>query len=215
VRIRFADCVLDTAVRELRRAGQVVPLSPKAFRLLEVLAERRPRAVSQEELRSFVWPETVAGGTTLARLISDVRVALGDRARGPRFIRTVQRFGYAFCCDAVEDRSDVAPGVAYALQWGTEHVALAIGEHTIGRAPDVLVSLRSSRVSRRHACVRVAESGVTIEDLGSKNGTRVGEQPIDGPVALHDGDRVTIGPVLLIFRALRVDPTTSTQVSAG
>jgi pSer/pThr/pTyr-binding forkhead associated (FHA) protein len=94
-------------------------------------------------------------------------------------------------------------------------VALAMGEHTIGRASDVLVSLPSSRVSRRHACVRVADSGVTIEDLGSKNGTYVGEQPIDGPVALHDGDRVTIGPVLLIFRALGVDPTTSTQASAG
>ena len=216
MRIRFADCVFDTALRELRRGGQLVPLSPKAFRLLEVLAQHRPRAVSQDELRSRLWPDTVAGGTTAARLVSEVRAAVGDRARGGQFVRTIHRFGYAFCFPAVDDpASDPALPIGYALQWGTRHVPLTVGEHIIGRASDALVCLASSNVSRRHARILVVESGVTVEDLGSKNGTRVGNQRVDGAVVLHDGDRIMLGPVLLIFRAPDPESATSTQGGSG
>jgi len=213
VRIQFADYVLDTAVRELRRRGQVTPLSPKAYGLLEALVERRPRAVAQAELRSLLWPDTVAGGTTLARLVNEVRAALRDRARAPRFVRTVHRFGYSFCATAIDEAaSEHVRTTQYTLQWGTRYVPLTPGENIIGRAAGALVSVPSSRVSRRHARILVAEGGVTLEDLGSKNGTRVGDEQINGPVALRHGDRIVIGPVLLIFRAT-LDDATSTQAS--
>jgi len=211
VRIRFADCVLDTAVRELRRGGQVRPLSPKAFRLLEVLTERRPQAVAQAELRRVLWPQTVAGGTTLARLVNEVRAALGDHARPAQFVRTLHRYGYAFCSEAVEESaSERAPLCGYALQWGLRHVPLRAGENIIGRVTGAVISVASSKVSRRHARIVVADEGVTLEDLGSKNGTRLGQQPIDGPVELHHGDHITIGPVLLIFRVSNDQAATST-----
>ena len=189
------------------------PLSPRAFRLLEVLAERRPDAIAQEELRGLLWPDTVAGGTTLARLVHEVRAALGDSVRPPRYVRTVHRFGYAFCSTVSEEPiQEPASAIEYALQWGRRHVPLTLGEHIIGRAPDALVSVASSKVSRRHARILVAQGGVTLEDLGSKNGTRLGEQRIDRPVSLSHGDRIVIGPVLLIFRASPDQAATSTQV---
>jgi DNA-binding winged helix-turn-helix (wHTH) protein len=211
VRIRFSDCVLDTAVRELRLGGQVKPLSPKAFLLLEALAERRPQAIAHEELRRVLWPDAVAGGTTLARLVTEVRAALGDRARSARFIRTLHRFGYAFCAAAVDEPVSAPPAaMAYALQWGRRHVPLEAGENIIGRVPGAVVSPASSKVSRRHARILVVDDGATLEDLGSKNGTCVGERCIDGPVPLHDGDRILVGPVLLVFNAVTRNASTST-----
>src|SRR6476620_3607156 len=102
MRVRLGTCVLDTDLRQLTRAAIVIPLSPKAFRLLEVLAERQPRAVSQADLRALVWPELQAGGTTLARLVNEIRSAIGDEERPPRFLRTVPRFGYALTGAEVE-----------------------------------------------------------------------------------------------------------------
>ena len=102
MRVRLGASVLDTELRQLTRSGTVIPLSPKAFRLLEVLAERQPRAVAQAELRALVWPELQTGGTTLARLIYEIRSAIGDEERPPRFVRTVPRFGYALSGAEIE-----------------------------------------------------------------------------------------------------------------
>ena len=211
MRLRFDGCVLDTAARELRRGGQVRLLSAKSYHLLEILVERRPEAIAHEALRRLLWPDTVAGGTTLARLVHEVRTALGDPARSSRMVRTVHRFGYAFRATTIQEPSSApVPATKYALQWGTRQVHLTLGENIIGRAADACVSVASSRVSRRHARIIVTGGGATIEDLGSKNGTRVDEQLIDGPINLSHGDRIVIGPVLLIFRASRDEPSTST-----
>jgi DNA-binding winged helix-turn-helix (wHTH) protein len=214
VRLRFGDCLLDTSVRELQRRGKAVPLSPKAFRLLEVLAERRPTAVSQDELRTLLWPDTMMGGTTLARLVSDVRTAIGDNGReSGELIRTVHRFGYAFSGTATEEIT-AAPNVSmtgYAVQWGAQLVPLATGENVIGRSPDALITIASPKVSRRHASIHVASKRVSIEDLGSRNGTYVGERKIALRVDLKHGDRIGIGPAMLIFYASSDDAATATQ----
>src|SRR4051812_29003910 len=52
MRVRFANCVLDTEMRQVLRDGAPVHLSPKAYELLKVLAEARPRALSKDELYS-------------------------------------------------------------------------------------------------------------------------------------------------------------------
>jgi DNA-binding winged helix-turn-helix (wHTH) protein len=202
VRLAFGDCVLDTELRQLTRAGREVRLSPKAFRLLEVLAERRPRAVAKGELRTLVWPEMAMGGTTPARLLHEVRTALGDDPRGARFIRTVQRFGYAFCAAAVEESGTLPSATPHcAVQWGARLIALQAGENLIGRAPDAVISIALRDVSRRHARILVGEHGATLEDLGSKHGTLVGASRVQGSVELKHGDEITVGPVLLVFRS--------------
>jgi DNA-binding winged helix-turn-helix (wHTH) protein len=198
-RVRFADCVLDTATRELTRGGVPLPLSPKAFTLLVVLAERRPAAVSHEDLRKALWPDMEIGGTTLARLVNEVRTAVGDHADDPRVIRTVPRFGYAFCCQVEPERLEPATKVCCAVQWGTRHVALPPGTYVIGRAPEAPISIPASSVSRRHAQIVVTDAGATLEDLGSRNGTCVGDDRISGRVDLKNQDRIVIGPATFIF----------------
>jgi DNA-binding winged helix-turn-helix (wHTH) protein len=213
VRLRFDDCVLDTDLRQLTRAGQAVPLAPKAFRLLEVLAERRPRVVAQGELRRLLWPDGLVGGTRLARLVNEVREAIGDESPG-RVIRTAHRFGYAFAGGAVDESAPAerpdAPAPC-ALEWGLRLVPLLSGENVIGRAPGALVSIPSSRVSRRHARILVSEGRAMLEDLGSKNGTYLGERKVQHPLELKHGDCITVGPVRLVFQVSGMEETCSTD----
>lgn len=219
MRVRFAGCLLDTETRELTREGRLVPLSPKAFRLLQVLAERRPSAVSQTELRSLLWPDTMMGGTTLARVVSDLRAAIADKRGSGNLIRTVHRFGYAFAGTMVEEPPVLAhkPATGYAVQWGARLVPLEAGENVIGRAADALISVASPKVSRRHARILVNGFGATLEDLGSRNGTYLGELKIDGAVELKRGDRIRIGPAMLIFYTSGDDTATTaaTNVKVG
>jgi predicted ATPase/DNA-binding winged helix-turn-helix (wHTH) protein len=95
-RCAFGDFVIDPGTRELLRAGTRVPLSPKAFQLLGILVESRPRALSKSELQDRLWPGTFVVEKNLTNLVGEIRAALGDAPAHPTFIRTVPRFGYAF-----------------------------------------------------------------------------------------------------------------------
>ena len=161
MRLFFDECVLDTDRRSLTRGGAAVPLSPKAFRLLEVLAERRPRAVPKSELRELVWPDRPIGGTSVARLINEVRAAIGDDAHPPRVIRTVQRFGYAFCAPG-ERPPTAAP--AYRLVLEDREVTLHPGENVLGRVKGGAVWIASRTASRRHARILVVGGEVILEE---------------------------------------------------
>jgi hypothetical protein len=180
--------------------------------LLAALAERRPKVVERAELRRLVWPDAVVGGTTLARLVNEVRAAVGDSAGRGAVVRTVPRVGYAFSAEAVEEKRSSAAG-RYALQWGQRHVPLAPGENVIGRAAEAAISVASSKVSRRHARILVERGRAILEDLGSRNGTFLGERRIDAPVELRHGDRIVIGPVELIFRVSAAEEVTSPNPS--
>jgi WD40 repeat protein/DNA-binding winged helix-turn-helix (wHTH) protein len=100
---RFGDCTYDPQRRELRRGEAAVDITTKAFDLLGILIDSRPRVLTKEELRDRLWPGVAVGDTSLAKLVTELRQATGDDAREPRFIRTVHRYGYAFCGDVVED----------------------------------------------------------------------------------------------------------------
>ena len=97
MRITFGEFTLDTESREFFRSGAAVHISPKAFLLLEVLLERRPAAVPKTMLKDRLWPSSHVSEASLASLVAELRSALDDDAREPRFIRTVHTYGYAFC----------------------------------------------------------------------------------------------------------------------
>ena len=70
----------------------------------------------------------------------------------------------------------------------------------LGRDQDIDVPLDDSRVSRRHARLRVDANGTaTIEDLGSTNGTVVNGRRIEGPTVVHEGDAISIGNTRVTF----------------
>lgn len=215
MRLTFGDCVFDSGTREILRGGKLASVSPKAFRLLEVLAERRPNAVSKEELHQLLWPNTFVSDANLPNLAAELRVALGDNAHKPRIIRTVARFGYAFSARVVPERGREAAepgGLVYRLVWGRREIALDAGDNLIGRDREAVVWIDDEAVSRRHARISIGDAGATIQDLDSKNGTYVRGRKTRGPAPLADRDVVRIGPATLTLRVMsRTGSTRSTM----
>ena len=203
MRLGFGDVVLDVGTRQLLRGNQELRLSPKAFELLKLLVEDRPRAISKNELLERLWPDTFVAEANLPSLVAEIREVTGDDADEPRFIRTVRRFGYAFCGTVTEVESERSTGATPLGSWlmcDGRQLPLAEGEHIIGREPEAAVWLDSSTVSRRHARIVIAGDRATLEDLGSKNGTQVRGERINETVDLEDGDEIRIGSVVLSFR---------------
>lgn len=168
------------------------------MQLLELLVGERARALSKDEIRERLWRDVVVSETSLARVVNEVRAALGDDARQPRFVRTLHGFGYVFVDQGVAAPSGRRTS-GCRLVWGRRRVPLREGENLLGRAPDVAVTIDSTRASRRHARIVVTGDRVTLEDLGSKNGTLLNGRRIDAPTPLRDGDTIEVGPVAMVF----------------
>jgi WD40 repeat protein/DNA-binding winged helix-turn-helix (wHTH) protein len=99
----FGHFALDQERHQLLRSGEPVPLEAKAFELLSLLVARRPRVLSKAQIHDVLWPGIAVGPTSLPRLVTELRQALGDDAHKPRFVRTVHGLGYAFCGEAREE----------------------------------------------------------------------------------------------------------------
>jgi DNA-binding winged helix-turn-helix (wHTH) protein len=205
MRFTFGDCALDSDRREVFRGGELIALPPKAFQLLTILIQMRPKAVSKARIHEALWPETFVSDANLANLIAHLRSALGDDARTPRIIRTVQRFGYAF---AAEVEANPSAGTAenraiFRLIWGDREIVLREGENIIGREHDAVAWVDVHSVSRHHARIVVSGDSATLEDLGSKNGTFLEKEPVSTPRPLVDGDRFRVGTVEMVLRRYR------------
>src|SRR5262249_50750375 len=88
-------------------------------------------------------------------------------------------------------------------------------ELVLGRDPGCDWVLDDSRVSREHARVSESEGEHLVEDLGSRNGTRVNGRPVTGSVALRDGDLVDIGNAVTLRYELVAAPRRQSLVIAG
>jgi pSer/pThr/pTyr-binding forkhead associated (FHA) protein len=92
-------------------------------------------------------------------------------------------------------------------------IDVPLGESLIGRAESCAIVVDSSAASRAHARLAVSGDRVTIEDLGSANGTTVDGQPISTPVTLHNGAEIVIGEARR-FR-IRLEGGTSMLATTG
>jgi DNA-binding winged helix-turn-helix (wHTH) protein len=200
MRLKFADCVLDLRTRQLERQGREVPLEPKVYELLEVLIRRRPSVVTNNELDELLWPQVYVARTSLTRLVSELRAAVGDTPQGSRIIRTVYKKGYAFCAEVASMRSAAAAPATLELLWKKECFALSDGEHLAGRDADCAVVIDASSVSRHHARITVLGGVATIEDLDSTNGTHVNGIRISAMTSLSPGDELALGREALQVR---------------
>jgi DNA-binding winged helix-turn-helix (wHTH) protein len=205
VRTRFGEFTLDSTTRQLFRDGRDIHVSPKAFDLLCTLLERRPGVVTKQELFGRIWPGTFVGEASLNVLVGEVRRAIGDEARAPRFIRTVHGVGYAFFGEATDASGAEARPAAparFRLEGKDRSYALGAGDHIIGRDPGSAIWLNDTSVSRRHARIRIAADGraAVLEDLESTNGTFVGRRRVEDATPLADGNTIAVGSVELTFR---------------
>jgi hypothetical protein len=211
---RFGNLQLDTESRALTRDGRPVAISPKAFKLLQVLLEERPRAIPKAELHRRLWPDTVVSEVNLPTLIAEIRQAIGDGARRPSSsapstataTRSAARRSRCRGTAGSPCRADQV----FRLLWGQREVALSEGENILGRGTDSLVWIDAQSVSRRHARVMVASGLATLEDLGSKNGTFVNGVRLASAVALRDGDELRIGNVPMTLKVYSKPSSTET-----
>ena len=214
MRIHFGEFVLDRDTRQLLRGERELHVGPKAFDFLDFLISQKPRVVSRARIRDRLWPGTFISESTLATVVNEVRAALGDDPKQPRFIRTVRGHGYAFQAEASAAAPDAPPsprrGTSFHLVLEDREVTLHEGENLLGRVEDGVVWLDAPTVSRRHARIVVADGGAVLEDLGSKNGTFLKGRRLTAPVSLSDGDVIVLGQLPVTFRALAAGGPTRT-----
>jgi Tol biopolymer transport system component/DNA-binding winged helix-turn-helix (wHTH) protein len=112
---RFADVEVREREFSLTKAGEVLPVEPKAFRVLLALLRNPGKLIGKEELLNAVWGDAAVTENSLARSVALLRRLLGDETRNPRYIETVATVGYRFVCP-VEEMEDANGGLAGAAR---------------------------------------------------------------------------------------------------
>ena len=92
----FSSFQLDVANASLRRGKRAIFLTPKALSVLGYLVEHAGQLVTKDDLWRAVWPEVTVSDATLSVCVGEIRKALGDNAKTPRYLETVHRLGYRF-----------------------------------------------------------------------------------------------------------------------
>jgi Tol biopolymer transport system component/DNA-binding winged helix-turn-helix (wHTH) protein len=95
----FDEVEIDVSNLRLTVSSSVRPLEPKSFRLLLFLVENPNRVLGKYELMSAVWGDTSVSDNSLARAVTQIRKALDDDPKTPRYIETVPSVGYRFLVD--------------------------------------------------------------------------------------------------------------------
>ncbi|MGQ0800702.1 MAG: ATP-binding protein [Pseudomarimonas sp.] len=135
LKIRFDTFELDEANARLLRGQQPVALAPTPFGLLCALARHAGSLLSKHTLLDAVWGHRFVSDSVLKGAISDIRTALGDDPREPRFIQTVARRGYRFIAQA--HSTPTAP-MPIAPRAGIPSTADLLPSRTfVGRAPEL------------------------------------------------------------------------------
>ena len=123
----FAHRRIDTARREVLHMGKTVPMYPRCFDALLLLIEHRGTLLGKDFLMQALWPDVVVDENSLAKVISEVRRALGEGPRDPGCIVTIPRRGYRFVAEVVVQRNaDAAPVASGAPTPPPEIHALAV-----------------------------------------------------------------------------------------
>jgi TolB-like protein/Tfp pilus assembly protein PilF len=167
MRLTFGDVTIDCERRQVTRAGEEVHLSAKAFALLELLLRHRPNAVKRQDLFAQIWAGTFVSPSNLATLAQEIREALGDDARRPRFLKTIFGYGYAFIAEEGEAVAGTIRSVAvlpFRFSGGTDaaYVADGIAESLI----DTLAEDAGLRVMARSTVFRFRDSALTPQQVG-------------------------------------------------
>lgn len=123
--LRFGTFEVDLSSSELRKAGALVKLQAQHFQLLVLLAERAGQVVTREEIRQNLWGNQtfVDFDRSINFSINQIRDALGDDPRTPRYVETLPRKGYRFIAPVTETPAELlmaeaAPKPAVVSQRG-------------------------------------------------------------------------------------------------
>src|SRR5580698_121371 len=105
---RFGDIEVREREFSIVKAAEVLPVEPKAFRVLLMLLRNSQKLITKEELLNAVWGDAAVTENSLTRAIALLRRLLGDDAREPRFIQTITSIGYRWLCPVtIEENLEV------------------------------------------------------------------------------------------------------------
>jgi adenylate cyclase len=151
----FGPFRVDVRERTLRRDGELVPLTPKAFDILLVLVQNSGRVLTKNEMMNLVWPDTAVEESNLARNVSTLRKALGNGPDEHGYIETIPWRGYRFIAkvrqpsdeQAAIDSLAVLPFLNESTDSATDYLADGITEsliHKLSRVAKLKVMSRNS-----------------------------------------------------------------------
>ncbi len=197
--LRFGGYEIDTGRFELRRHGRRVPLEPKAFDLLLLLARNRQRTVTRDEIFGALWADRIVSDAALSSQIKAVRQALGDDGVAQHTIATVHGRGFRFV-RRLEPQAAAAPrAVAPARPRAVGRPVVAVlplaalgAEADLladGLTEDVLTALAKHRwlcVIARSPCFAFRGSSEPVGVIGEKLGA---DYVVTGSVR-REGSRV-------------------------
>jgi len=168
----FGPFVVDTVERQLLRDGELVPLTPKVFDILLVFVQNSGHILSKDEVMKTVWPNTAVEEGNLARNISTLRKALGEKSPRYRYVETIPWRGYRFLANVREVRAEYAgpaiesiavlPFTNVAGGPTTEYLSDGITESLINH----LSQLPNLRVTSRNSAFRYRGREIDVPAVG-------------------------------------------------
>lgn len=141
--IHFPPFALDLDSERLREGSRVIALTPKAFAVLRHLLQHPGQLISKEDLLTAFWPDTHVGDAVLKVIVGEIRKALDDSSREPKYIETAHRRGYRFIGPINSAEGRRAPALAISLPKPETHYAhsgdVSIAYQILGQGPLDLV----------------------------------------------------------------------------
>jgi TolB-like protein len=209
--LQFDGFELDLSTGELRGRGTRVSLQPQPFKILALLAGRAGQTLTREEIRLELWGnETfVDFEGSLNFCIRQIRKALDEDARRPRYIETLHRRGYRFLVPVRRARSgaSASPGLSNEVglnrpmtvavlplsELNCPSQARSVSEGLAELLITYLSTNRSVRVASRTSTMKYRHSEKSLSKIGRELGV---ERVLEGAV-LHSGNRVRIAARLI------------------
>ena len=157
----FGPFRMDAEKQVLRRDGELIAITPKAFETLLVLVRRGREIVSKEELMKEIWPDSFVEEANLSQHIFKLRKALGDTLEGERYIITLPGRGYRF---AVQVRTITEEGGARIAQAGSAAETTVEESEPLETQPALPAPVHSRRKWLLHSGVSaaIAAAGVGL-----------------------------------------------------
>jgi len=177
--IRFGDYRFDIDAGRLWSAEAEIRITPKAAAVLRELIRRAGNPVSKEELFASVWNDTVVSDDALTSCVQELRRALDDDARQPRYIETRPRRGYRFVAELTEAAGAAASDAAAPVDISAIAV-LPFVDMSPGRDQDylceglaeelinALTHVDGLRVAARTASFQFREPGADVREIGRR-----------------------------------------------
>jgi adenylate cyclase len=177
-----------------------VKLTRKAAAVLGLLVERAGQPVTKQDLFASVWSNTVVSDDALTTCIQELRRALGDDAKQPRYIETRHRYGYCFVADLVQRESvqaqppvtagpslpaiAVLPFMDMSPERDQDYFCEGLAEELI----DALTHVDGLRVAARSSSFQFRQGGMDLREVGRALGV---DSVVEGSVR-RAGDQLRV-----------------------